>query len=672
MSVKEGGHNISCRGYNDGSAWVQTVAGGRGVGYTYSWYTTDGNIPGPVNTNRIDNLTAGTYYVEIRDILGCPQTFSTVVSEPEGMQLTGYQLSESPDGDFNVSCNGGNDGSISIMVTGGSGSYVYNWSGPDGFSSGEKDIDGLKAGLYICMVTDINDCILTPSPSFTLTEPTPMVISSVDKSTATNGSYNINCYNGTTGWIDITVSGGSVGNYQYEWTTTDGSGLINRQEDQAFLTAGTYHVVVSDSNNCVATEDITLTQPLPLISSLSITNITCTSPGFDNGSIVLTVSGGIAPYSYLWSNGSTTKDLSGLTPGTYSVTITDLNGCTINNSAVIELPPPLSFSRMLSDYNGYNISCNALTNGFINVDPTSGTAPFVYSWTGPGGFTSSTKNITGIGAGTYSLLIVDSNECRVTETFEMTEPGQLGITYTVSQSAAGGYNINCGGDSTGFISLVPVNQVSPVAYLWSDGLYGDTRSNLKAGNYSIIVIDANNCQATETVNLTEPTPMSLSLNIVPPFCPDKPDGSIETIVAGGVRGADYYYQWSDNSTSKNLTNIPAGSYKVQVTDLNGCSVKDSVILEAENETCLVIPNAISPNSDLINDVWNIGLRELYPLMVVKVFNRWGEIVWKSENGYPSPWDGKSNGSPMPVDSYHYIIDLHNGSKPIVGNITIIK
>jgi hypothetical protein len=219
-SVKEGGYNISCRGYNDGSAWVQTVTGGRGT-YTYNWYTTDGIIPGPVNTDRIDNLIAGTYYVEIRDILGCLFTVPTVVNEPEGMQLTASTVSESPDGDFNISCNGGNDGAIGITVSGGSGSYVYNWSGPDGFTSGTKDITGLKAGLYTCIVTDINGCILTPSPVFTLTEPAALVLGPASTSTSTFGSYSINCYNGATGWINIAVSGGSVGNYKYDWSTTD-------------------------------------------------------------------------------------------------------------------------------------------------------------------------------------------------------------------------------------------------------------------------------------------------------------------------------------------------------------------------------------------------------------------------------------------------------------------
>ena len=143
-------------------------------------------------------------------------------------------------------------------------------------------------------------------------------------------------------------------------------------------------------------------------------------------------------------------------------------------------------------------------------------------------------------------------------------------------------------------------------------------------------------------------------------------------MTGGVIGTDYSYIWSDNSTGRNVSNILRGLYKVIVGDLNGCSVKDSVKVDPLNESCLIIPNAISPNDDLINDVWNIGMIELYPQMEIKIFNRWGEALWRSEKGYPKPWDGKSKGTELPIDSYHYIIDLHNGSKPIVGNVTIVR
>jgi gliding motility-associated-like protein len=313
-----------------------------------------------------------------------------------------------------------------------------------------------------------------------------------------------------------------------------------------------------------------------------------------------------------------------------------------------------------------------LANGAIQITSSSGLAPFVYNWTGPNGFTSTTRDITGLKAGQYHLLITDSNYCTASETINLTEPGSLGMTFTLSASIAGGYNINCAGDSTGYIGIEPLNQVKTVEYLWDDGVTGKTRTNLPAGDFSVIITDENNCHATSTVTLTQPDSLKMALDFSQPFCPDKPDGEIRLEVTGGVRGADYSYKWSDNSTGRDLSNIPKGLYKVIVKDMNGCTIRDSVYVESLNETCLIIPNAISPNGDLINDVWNIGLKELYPAMEIMIFNRWGETLWRSEKGYPQPWDGKSNGSPLPIDSYHYIIDLHNGSKPLIGNVTVVK
>jgi gliding motility-associated-like protein len=190
--------------------------------------------------------------------------------------------------------------------------------------------------------------------------------------------------------------------------------------------------------------------------------------------------------------------------------------------------------------------------------------------------------------------------------------------------------------------------------------------------YKIIITDNNNCHADSTIILTAPDSIKLQLDVTPAFCPDSPDGQIKLKVTGGYIGADFKYKWSDNSVAQNISNIMKGLYWINVTDDNNCSHRDTVKVEPLNETCLIIPNAISPNDDNINDVWNIGMIYLYPQIEIKIFNRWGELLWKSERGYPKPWDGRSNGTPLPIDSYHYIIDLHNGTKPIVGNVTIVR
>ena len=143
-------------------------------------------------------------------------------------------------------------------------------------------------------------------------------------------------------------------------------------------------------------------------------------------------------------------------------------------------------------------------------------------------------------------------------------------------------------------------------------------------------------------------------------------------VTGGVPGTDYTYLWSDNSTGSIISNIPAGSYQVTISDANACSAKGSIDLKSVLETCLILNDALSPNGDGVNDVWNIGNRDLYPSMEVTIYNRWGQSVWMSGTGYPVPWDGKSNGADLPIDSYHYVIDLHNGSKPVIGDVTIVR
>ncbi len=673
--IYPGGFNITCKNKNDGSVSVKTISGGNG-GYSYKWSAATGTLTVSTTTSLLDSVPAGKYYLRTTDRLGCIKIDSVTLIEPSGMQLTGSELSISKDGNTNISCNGGNDGYIKLNITGGSGNNSYSWISSNGYTGSTKDIFGLKAGDYEATVTDQTGCVLrlmpgSALPKFTLTEPTPLSVVSTT-STSADGAYNINCNGGKTGWINITVSGGSAGNYKYNWSTTDGSGIVNGQKNQSSLTAGTYNLSVMDSNNCVITKSFTLTQPPVFTTRISATNITCQSPGFNNGSMDLTVSGGVAPYSYLWSNGAATEDINGLTQGLYKVTVTYNGSCSKVDSARVYVPPPLKYTRVLSDYNGYNVSCFGMANGSIKVTPTGGMAPFVYYWKGPSGFTASTQDVSDLKAGQYVLTITDNNFCSATEIINLTEPGKLGMTFSLSASNAGGYNLNCAGDNNGYIGIEPLNQVKSVSYLWDDGIFGKTRTNLTAGNYSVIITDANNCYASSVVTLTEPDSLKNKFDVSPPLCPDKPDGEIRLKESGGVKGTDYTYLWSDNSTNPTLSNIPRGSYKVSIRDMNGCSIRDSVIVESRNETCLIIPNAISANGDLINDVWNIGEIELYPNMEINIINRWGESVWRSDKGYTHPWDGTSNGAPLPIDSYHYIIDLHNGSKPIVGSITIVR
>ncbi len=334
--------------------------------------------------------------------------------------------------------------------------------------------------------------------------------------------------------------------------------------------------------------------------------------------------------------------------------------------------PRIRYNTEISNYNGFNVSCYGKSNGYIRIDPHPEMAPYTFRWTGPEGFTSDAQNISGRVAGHYEMTITDRYGCSAVDDFDLTEPGKLSMAITTSSSRDGNYNIDCYGGQNGAATITAVNNVGLVDYMWSDGYLGNTRANMSAGTHKIIISDSNSCLADSTVTLTEPDKIKIEFIVTPAFCPDKPDGDIGLVVTGGISGGDYFYRWSDNSTDKNLSHVAEGTYSVTVTDFNGCSVTGEVQAGSMHKMCLVIPEAFSPNNDLINDTWNIDNADLYPQIEISVFNRWGQTLWVSEKGYPVQWDGRSRGEGLPVDSYHYVIDLHNGSRLIVGTVTIMK
>jgi gliding motility-associated-like protein len=443
------------------------------------------------------------------------------------------------------------------------------------------------------------------------------------------------------------------------------------------LIAGTYNYTVTDASGCTssATSDI-LVNPVPLSPAAPmIGTITQSSSCAElTGSVVLN---GL-PETGTWtinpgaiSGTGTSYTISGLSAGTYSYTVNNEAGCISLPSASVLINAASQITSTISDYNGFNVSCYGNSNGYIRISPAGDPSLCRFNWSGPDGFKSSSKDISGLKAGKYVLEITDINNCSVTESFELSEPGKLGISIDLSVSRDGSYNINCAGESTGSVVLTAINNAGTVSYLWGDGFTGNDRTQIPAGIYKIIIKDSNGCLADSSIRLSSPEPITIKLDAILPFCPDSRDGEITSIVTGGIEG-DYIYKWSDNSYSNNISGITEGKYTLVVNDINKCSAKDSIYIKAINESCLIIPNAISPNGDLINDVLNIGNAGLYPQMEVTIFNNWGQTIWKSEKGYPVPWDGKSNGKKLPIDSYFYIINLHNGSKQIAGSVTLIK
>ncbi|OFX17151.1 MAG: hypothetical protein A2033_03020 [Bacteroidetes bacterium GWA2_31_9] len=287
----------------------------------------------------------------------------------------------------NVSCFSTPDGSIDLTITGGvalngSSPYLFTWSN----GATTEDITGLVAGIYTVTVEDAAGC----SAEFTVTVTEPLSALSASISFQTNAS----CFGSSNGSATVTPSGGTAG-YSYIWT---GGATTNSITNKP---AGTYSVTVTDANLCTATADVTITEPLLL--EATFTKIDVSVYDGSDGSIDLTVTGGVSPYTYLWSsNGATTQDISGLIAGDYSVEITDANNCTIVANITILQPPPLTLSTTVAD-----VVCNDDCNGSITVTAINGVEPYTYLWDDPESQT--TETATDLCVGTYTVIVTDAD-----------------------------------------------------------------------------------------------------------------------------------------------------------------------------------------------------------------------------------------------------------------------
>ena len=290
--------NIACFAGNNGSATASATGGTAPYGYAWS----NGAI-----TATATGLVAGTYTVTVIDAATCASTTSVVITQP-AMALS------APATATNVSCFGGTNGAASVTAAGGTTPYTYAWSSA-GTSASESN---LAAGTYQVTVTDANACVA--SSSVTITEPTALIASPLSQT-------NIACFGDATGAAAVTASGGTSP-YTYAWSPAGGNAA-----NATGLTANSYTVVISDANNCTVSQAFTITQPTAIASTVTATD--ATTAGGNDGSVNITVSGGTAPYTYEWSNSVATEDLTAVAAGTYTVTITDANGCTSTASGTV-------------------------------------------------------------------------------------------------------------------------------------------------------------------------------------------------------------------------------------------------------------------------------------------------------------------------------------------------
>jgi gliding motility-associated-like protein len=618
---------LSCNG--DCNATINVAVSGGTPGYTYSW------SPGSQTTPSLNNLCAGTYVLHTTDAHNCPLLTTVIINQPAPLAITLTAV--------NLACHGACNGSLTAVVTGGTGAYTYSWSPVAGAGA---TLSGLCAGNYTVTVTDAAGC--TQTATGTITQPTALSIGLTP--------VDITCHGLCNGTVSSSVSGGT-GVYTYSWTpgnpTGQGTGSISNlcpgtytlsvhdangcnastsvtitqppllvpnasatnqscagvcdgqviaipsggnplytyswtpggatTQSVTNLCAGTFTVTVTDASGCTKTQAVTISAPAPIVISFTNTNISCS--GLCNGSTSASVTGGTAPYTYSWNTGATTTSLAGLCVGSYTLTVTDANGCTSTNSTSITTPSPL-----IANASALPASCAGLCSGSATAAPTGGTSPYTYSWT-PGGQT--TQTINGQCVGAYTISVTDGHGCNVTQTVNVTSP--LAINPNVSVT-----NVRCAGNCNGTATAAPTGGTGAYTYSWNTGALTSGIVGLCAGSYTCTVKDAHGCSGTQIVSITQPLVLSASVGGSTTTCGNC-QGSATVSVSGGTPGYTYSWNTIPSQSNPTATSLCVGSYTCTVTDANGCSttviatitqtVNINITSSATNLTCHNICNA---------------------------------------------------------------------------------
>ncbi len=537
VSIVTSTNNVSCNGGSDGS--VSITATGGTAGYQYNIGT------GNQGSNSFNNLSAGSYTVTVTDANGCTNTRPFTIGQPTAISATTNSSGET--------C-AGNDGSASVSPSGGTAPYNYNWSTGGTTAS----INGLAAGSYSVTITDANNCTNVRS----------VVVANICSPCSVASTANrtdASCNGVCDGTVSITPSNGSA---PYSYTWADGASGASRSN----LCAGTYEVTIVDNSGCTGSQTLVISEPNALTANASSSFTACVAAS-GNASVV--ANGGTGAYSYSWSTGAFTANIANLGAGTYTVTITDANGCTETASttiATIPLPPTATAS-------GTDLLCNGDGSGDASVSATGGTAPFNYTWnTG-----ATTQNINSLAAGTYTVTVSDANGCTQQASITLNEP-------TALTSNASSVDVACNGDVNGTASISPNGGTAPYSYNWSDGSTTASLNGLAPGTYDVTVTDANGCASTASTSINEPTVLSSTATGTNPTSGSNNDGSIDLSVTGGT--TPYSYNWSDGSSAEDPTGLGAGTYSVTITDANGCTSNATVTL--------TVPSAID-DTEFVED-----------------------------------------------------------------------
>jgi gliding motility-associated-like protein len=575
---------------NTGEIIITTPPGS----YPVTYYITSPSSSAPIigaiinSPHTIPNLPGGTYDIVLTYNSGlCSQNLSTTI-EPASPLFFDSSIVN------NISCYGENDGEICVYVTGGAAPYTYSWSIP-GTSSCQNN---LAPGQYTFTVTDANGCSI--GNTYTINAPATPLIASVN-------STAVLCFGEDDGTITVTVSGGSP-NYTLTSPTLNPPNAIIALSGGSYIypnvSSGTHNITVTDANGCDTTFSVSIESPtsLPSITGLTVQNILCFED-LNTGEIDFNIIGGTAPYTLTWLNSPTScpapatiitssvVSVTALCKGSYTLLITDANGCSINNFIINITAPTAPLSVVTSQTNNL---CFGDCNGIATSAPSGGTAPYQHSWSNG----QTTPTITGLCLGDYYDTITDANGCFIIAQFSITAPAQpitvseTHINVDCFDNATGSILVSAYGGTPGYnVSWLPIPPIPPAIIEMPAS--GDTYNitGLLAGLYDITITDLNNCVVViDNIPITQPAEMTYAIAHSNITCFGANDGSITLDVNGGVvDGSGEYasYIWSSTDVVApciipineiSPSGLCPGEYTVVVTDWNGCTITTSATI----------------------------------------------------------------------------------------------
>ncbi len=540
------GSNITASicGVNNGG--IDLTVNGPAGPYSYLWSNT-------ATTEDVSSLLPGNYSVTVTAANGCTQ--SATLNVPNNASTFSLAAAPAPQTDCAT-----NNGAIDLNVTP-AGAYTYLWSN----TATTQDLNGLPPGTYTVSVTESGSCTATASYFVIDQRSNPIASQAVVPELCGQAD----------GSIDLGVMGGTTP-YNYSWNSGQSS------QDLINIAAGSYTVTVTDVNNCTVT--ISATVPGNSIAfalaGLPAANSSCIQ---NNGAIDLTVNPAPPGYTFNWSGGQTTEDISALPAGTYTVTVSAGGTCT--NTAAFNVasnvPTPLLVQNVAA------ATCGA-SNGGIDLTVSGSPAPYQYFWSNA----ATTEDLTGVASNTYSVTVTAANGCTTTGNFTVPEnsfsPAIASVLTAASSCAV----------SNGAIDLT-INPPLVYTFAWSNAATTEDQSNLAAGTYTVTVSAGGGCTSTAVLMVPSNIPLpSLSNAIAAATC-GQASGSIDLTVTGSV--APYQFFWSNAATTEDLANTASGTFTVTVTAANGCSTVANFTIP-ENVISPVINGTPTPdNSCTVNN-----------------------------------------------------------------------